>query len=409
MRKNWRMSRQVASLVPLLIVLIFVGAAASRAEASEDEGYQVVGFHQERIGPLLLSEWTVQAGDDPAARFAVHRLRKPSARPRGVLLLMPGGGSSFPLYTADEEDRIGQSFAGYFATRGFDVWGYSPRTFYLAPGACSSTVDCSGMRDWGMAAVVSDALYIRERIRRVHGRIKPVIGGFSLGAMSTLAVINAAPRAWSGAILWEGMLYSEDPEVLAANGTACANVKDQIADGQIWDEATYSTLQTVYGLATNDPDGPSPLPGFEGLTNRQAFFVLMTTPQPAPPGYVPGYTLVAGSIEGLRFSSEERVGMLIGQFNAYEPMALIRDYTCALAGERTFTRNLGRFKAPVLAIQAGHGFGLWMNDNLEILGSDEISTEVQIDFAHGDHYASPEHRTFLEQPIYQWLKQVADR
>ncbi len=131
----------------------------------------------------------------------------------------------------------------------------------------------------------------------------------------------------------------------------------------------------------------------------------MTTPQPAPPGYVPGYTLVAGSIDGLTYASEARIGMLIAQFNAYEPMALIRDYTCALGGERTFTGNLGRFKAPVLAIQAGRGFGLWMNDNLELLGSDDdVSTEVWIDLAHGDLYASREHLSSILQRIYGWLK-----
>lgn len=156
MWKNWRMSRQRASLVSLAVLAVLLGTAApGRAEASEDGAYQVVGFHEERIGPLVLSEWTVQAGADPAARFTVHR---------------------------------------------------------------------------------------------------------------------------------------------------------------------------------------------------------------------PGYTLIAGGLpDGLTF------------------------------------------EAPVLAIQAGHGFGLWMNDNLELLGSDDISTDVRIDFAHGDHYASPRHRSLLEQPIYDWLKQVVDR
>ena len=406
----WRMPRQLAFLVPFVVLILsLIPGIASPARAADR--YRVVGVQEERNGPFLVTEWTVQDGANPVDRFTVHRVRKPNAHLRGALLLMPGGGSKFALYTAVLSGNIRSSFAGFFAQRGFDVWGYSPRTSGLSSGACTTTVDCSPMRDWGMGTVVADALYIREQIRKVHGRLKPVIGGYSLGAMSTLAVINAAPRDWKGALLWEGMLYSEDPDVLAANASVCNSLRDQIDRGQLWDEETYSTLQVVYGLATNDPDGPSPLPGFEGLTNRQAFFVLMTTPQPAPPGYVPGYTLVAGSIEGLAFSSEERIAILISQFNSYEPMALIRDYTCALGGERTFTGNLGRFKAPVLAIQAGHGFGLWMEDNLEILGTDEdeITRSYVPEFAHGDHYASPEHRRHLEQPIYDWLKQVVDR
>ncbi|HVR96875.1 MAG TPA: hypothetical protein VMW27_09690 [Thermoanaerobaculia bacterium] len=397
--------RYLTFLVPF--VALVLGAAVPVRATSE---YQVVSVHEERNGPLLVTEWAVQDGADPAARFTIHRMRKPAAHTRGVLLLMPGGGSNFALYTADEEGQLLQSFAGFFATRGFDVWGYSPRTRGLAPGACSATVDCSGMGDWGMAKVVADALYIREWIRDVHGPVQPVIGGFSLGAMSTLAVVDAAPHDWAGAILWEGMLYSEDPTVLAANGVVCASLEAQLAAGQLWDDATYSSLQLFYGLATADPDGPSPVPGFEGLTNRQVFILLLTTPQPAPPAYVPGYTLMAGSLAtGFSFASETRIGMLIAQLNAYEPLVLIRDYTCALAGERTFTGNLESFQAPVYAVRAGHGFGSWMDDNLELLGSDEITTNFVADFAHGDHYASPDFRRIMAQPLFDWLKRVAER
>jgi pimeloyl-ACP methyl ester carboxylesterase len=394
---------RIASFV-LLILCAGLPVRPSWAAAGP---YRVVEVTKQRVGPLLVTEETVQAGADPAARFQVHRIRKQAGARRGVLLLMPGGGSNFSLYTADEQDKLQQSFAGFFASRGFDVWGYSPRTTGLAAGACSGTVDCSGMRDWGMQAVVDDALYIRRRIRALYGSEKPVIGGFSLGAMSTVAVINASPNAWSGAILWEGMIYSEDPTVLAANGEVCTSLEAQIAAGGLYDEVSYSTLRLIYGLATSDPEGPSPLPGFEGLTNHQAFVLLMTSPQPAPPAYVPGYTYIAGSLEsGLTFASEERIGLFVQPFNNYEPLALIRDYTCALGGERTFTGNLESFTAPVYVLGAGHGFGAWMDDQVEILGTTDVTRRFYPDFGHGDHYTSPEHRQILEGPLFAWLKQL---
>lgn len=398
-----RKALQLASVVFLSFVFAILGTAAPAGAAGP---YQVVGVTEERTGPLLITEETVQAGSDPAARFRVHRIRKQNGS-RGVLLLLPGGGSHFGLYTADEQDRLQQSFAGYFATRGFDVWGYSPRTVGLAPGACSGAVDCSGMGSWGMQAVVDDALYIRERIRAVHGAEKPVVGGFSLGAMSTLAMLDAAPDDWAGAIVWEGMLYSADPTVVAANATVCAALEAQLAAGELWDEQSYSTLRLLYDLATADPDGASPLPGFEGLTNRQVFVLLMTAPQPAPPAYVPGYTYIAGSLEaGISFASEARIGMLVRQFNAYEPLALVRDYTCALGGERTFTDNLAGFTAPVYAIGAGLGFGPWMDDHLALLGTGDVTWSFAPDFGHGDLFTSPEHRNLLEKPLFDWLKRV---
>ena len=396
------MRRMMLSSILILAAVLPVPAVAA--------GYQVVSVTERRVGPLAITEETVQAGADPVARFTLHRMTRADAASRGALLLMPGGASNFAFYTADEDGKELQSFAAYLALRGVDVWGYSPRTRGLAPGACSGAVDCSGMAGWGMQSVVDDALYIRERIRQVHGAGRPVIAGLSLGAMSTLALMNAAPDDWAAAVVWEGMLYSENPVVLAANQVSCDEVEARIANGEIWDDANYPVIRLLYALATTDPDGPTPLPGFPpGFTNRQVFLALLTTPQPAPPGYVPGYTLAVGSVEeGFAYSSEARLGMLIDQLNHYEPLALVRDYTCALAGERIFTGDLESFAAPVYAIGGGHSFGAWMGDNIDLLGSTDVTWNYIPEFGHADHFASPEHRRLLEEPLFQWLKRVLE-
>lgn len=387
-----------------LALLSLLGLAAT---AAADPGYQVISVEIRRTGPLTVSEETIQVGNDPAARFTLHRMAKEDAARRGALLLMPGGASNFAFYTADEDGKELQSFAAYFALRGIEVWGYSPRTRGLAPGACSGAVDCSGMRGWGMQAVVEDALYVRERMREVLGDEKPVVGGLSLGAMSTLALMNARPGDWAGALVWEGMIYSADPGVQAANQVVCDALEAQLAAGVLWDDGNYPLIRLLYSLATADPDGPTPLPGFPpGFTNRQVYLALLTTPQPAPPAYVPGYTLAMGDLDGFTYASEERLAMLILQLNHYEPMALIRDYTCALAGERTFTANLGSFTAPVYAVGGGHGFGSWMGDNLALLGTADVTWNFVPEFGHGDHFASPDHRRLLEEPVFQWLKRV---
>lgn len=383
----------------LLAVLPVQAAAVS---------YQVVSVTERRVGPLVITEETVQAGADPIARFTLHRMTKPHAASRGAMLIMPGGASNFDFYATDEDGKELQSFAAYFALRGIDVWGYSPRTRGLAPGACSGAVDCSGMRNWGMQAVVDDALYIRERVRQIHGADRPVIAGLSLGAMSTLALMNAAPDAWAGAVVWEGMIYSANPVVLAANQVVCDELEDRIAGGEIWDDANYPVIRLLYALATADPNGPTPLPGFPGFTNRQVFLALLTTPQPAPPAYVPGYTLVIGNLEGFTYSREDRLGGLIDQLNHYEPLALIRDYTCALAGERIFTGNLESFTAPVYAIGGGQSFGAWMGDNIDLLGSADVTWNYVEEFGHADHFGSPDHRRLLEEPLFQWLKRVLE-
>ena len=398
------MKRTVLPVAALTFILTIL--ATSPAVSAD---YQVISITEHRVGPLLVTEETVQAGDDPVARFTLHRMRKPEAASRGALLLMPGGASNFAFYAADEDGKELQSFAAYFALRGIEVWGYSPRTQSLAPGACSGAVDCSGMADWGMQSVVDDALYIRERIRAVRGEEKPAIAGLSLGAMTTLAVINASPGDWAGAVIWEGMIYSESPVILDANQVSCDEVEARLAGGELWDDANYPVIRLIYALAVTDPNGPTPIPGFPpGFTNRQVFLALLSTPQPAPPAYVPGYTLVVGSVAEDRFlySSEDRLAMLILQLNNYEPLALIRDYTCALAGERTFSNDLPSFTAPVYAIGGGQSFGAWMGDNIDLLGSDDVTWNFIPEFGHADHFAAPEHRRILEEPLFQWLKRV---
>lgn len=382
-------------------------ASTALAAGSGHPGYRVVNATERRVGPLSVREEVVQAGRDPIARFTLHRMSKAQGHTRGAMLIMPGGGSNFAFYATDDDGHELQSFAAYLALQGIDVWGYSPRTRGLAPGACSGAADCSGMAGWGMQSVVDDALYIRGRIRQVYGTEKPVIAGLSLGAMSTLALMNAAPGQWAGAVVWEGMLYSGEPVVQNANRTVCDELEARIAAGEIWDDTTYPFIRLLYDLAVNDPNGPTSVPGFPaGFTNRQAYFAVLTAPQPAPPGYVPGYTLAVGDPAGFTYSSEARLAVLIKQLNHYEALALIRDYTCALAGERTFTNNLGRFTAPVYAIGAGHGFGAWMGDNIELLGSTDVTWNYVPAFGHGDHFGTPDHRQILEKPLLDWLKDV---
>lgn len=401
------MSRKIPAAIALGVFALFSFAAAS---AALDD--QVIASETREVGPLTVTEETVQAGNDPVARFTVHRVFKGSAARRGALLLMPPGGSNFDFYTSNEEGKELQSLAAYFALRGFEVWGYSPRTRGLALGVCSGAVDCSGMRDWGLQAFVEDGLSIRERMREVLGEERPVVGGFSLGAMAAIALIDASPDDWAGAVLLDGMLYSADPEVQAANRFVCEGLKAQLAAGVLWDDLTYPFVRLLHELAVEEPDAPTFLPDFPaGTTNHQAYVAAFSAPAPAPPGYVPGYTLAVGSAEEERFfySTEERLGLYFLGVNDYDPLALVRDYTCALGGERTFTDHLAGFTAPVLALGAGHGFGPRMGDNLGLLGSADVTWIVDSERGHLDLFASPDHRQRIEKPVLEWLERVAIR
>lgn len=63
---------------------------------------------------------------------------------KGTILLLPPLGSGFQNYEVSEDGDYDNSFAAYYASRNFDVWGYSQRVQGLAAGSCESgVIDCA--------------------------------------------------------------------------------------------------------------------------------------------------------------------------------------------------------------------------------------------------------------------------
>lgn len=84
-----------------------------------------------------------------------------------------------------------------------------------------------------------------------------------------------------------------------------------------------------------------------------------------------------------------------------------RDLYCSLAGvETAYSSNLRKFKAPVMIIRAGKGFGSIMNELESKLGSKSVTLQGIDAFAHVDHLGSPLHTVLLELPIAIWLNAV---
>jgi hypothetical protein len=135
-----------------------------------------------------------------------------------------------------------------------------------------------------------------------------------------------------------------------------------------------------------------------------------TTALPCPPAFVPGYTFLAGTgllgvVTDWTYASEARLVGALQTFNQYEATKISSDVYCSLAGDRTYTGNLGSFNKPVYIIRTGHGMGPYMTDNINLLGtaSGDITTNLQSGFGHGDHYAAASHLTYLEAPVKAWL------
>ena len=389
-----------------------LGAALATQMATAASGpYEIVGTAESREENLVRTEYTVKAGSHPLDRFKMVRLARsgPASSLRGSILLLPPLGPTFSFYEQrDLSGRVGTSIAGYFALRGFDVYGYSPRFDGIPAGTCEAGLfDCSVMREWDLASMVEDITFIRSRIELLHPGTKIVTGGASLGGMLAIAVGNAHPEDYDGLIVWEGILHSEDPAVRALNQGYCAAGEAQLAAGAVYDGVGVNVFKEVMRNARLAPEGLTPIPLFPPqLTNHQVMVLLLSVPQPGPvTGPVPNYIQMNGSFaeDRLFFASEPFAFENISRFVNYAPNAVVRDLSCSLAGSETdYVSNLANYTGAVLMIGGGRGFGPYMQDQLDLFGSTDKTLRVQPGFGHIDHMMTPQRRRFIERPIFQW-------
>lgn len=377
--------------------------------SDESSRYHVTGVAIDDVAGLRRRTFTIQDGPNPVNRFFMHRVSRPFPHLlRGVILLLPPLASGFQNYEVGEDGNYLESFAGYFASRGYDVWGYSQRVQGLAPGSCESgAVSCSAVANWGMATIVDDVSFIRRRIARARPFARVAVGGLSLGSMSALAVVNARPHDYAGLILLDGTLYDTNPAVRAINQGYCADFDALLGQGVIYDGQQLPGIKAAAALASVDPDGPSPFPGFApGYTNHQVFVSLVSAPPPSPTTPRPGYFLVAGDAEtdAFTFANDAVFRANVLEFVDYVALRTLRDVNCSLAGDRTWTNHLGAFRGEIFVAAGGHGFGQAMLDTLALMPKAHATVSFIEAFGHVDHFFAENRRELTEGPIREWLE-----
>jgi hypothetical protein len=396
-----------------LFVLTAVGLGAAAAGAQPT----IISTTASDVGPLVRTEAIVQVGPNPIDTFRMTRLARdvPPDQLRGSILFLPSLGTSFTLYEQrDASGAVGTSVAEFFALRGYDVFGYSPRFEGIPAGSCElGLFDCSVMAGWDLQSMLDDVSFIRDHIESIHPGGEVVAGGLSLGGILAVAVANADGARYAGVFPWEGMLLSDDPAVQALNTGYCNDAQAQLAAGFYFDAVGTGVFKTVAQHAAANPEGLTPIPLFPPfLTNRQVLVTTLAVPTPGAVSMpVPGYILTAGdpATGELFFASARRLlrNVLTG-FNNYTPTALTRDIPCALAGiDDSHTANLGAFTGSVLMIGGGRAFGGFMQDQLDAFtGASDRRLLLEPDFGHVDHFFSPRHRRYVERPILRWLRHV---
>jgi pimeloyl-ACP methyl ester carboxylesterase len=382
-------------LVVAWLLCSFAGCLAAgdndddrRSDHERFSAYRIVsvGWDRTIIEPLQKIDVVVQVGRNPINRFTMHYVSRRHSFSRGSIILIPSLLNNFGEYMIGDRGDPMQSFAAGLARANYDVYGYSPRTAALPPFACTTQgVDCSVMRDWNVATYVRDVEFIR-RFASSRGQ-EPVVGGLSLGAFVGVAAVNANPSGYSGLLLWEGAPYTTDPTAIEMNRQNCANLTATIRSGVYWDVDFAPFLKS---LAQN---GEAATITFFGVS------------QPAIAGLPTWIQLVADpSGTHYRFASFPRVFDFVMAFSNVESLPILRDIGCALAGDRTHNSNLRNYRAPILAIAGGLGFGPYMHEVLDLTSSRRVRFEMDQGFGHLDAYLTAYWEKYTLDRVLDWLK-----
>jgi len=232
------------------------------------------------------------------------------------------------------------------------------------------------------------------------------VGGYSLGAIQTIALLDAHPDDWRAGMIIEGALYTEDPVVRALNANWCGFFEALLAGGFVFDGQTSPTIRLIAQLATADPDGPTPLPGFPpGTTNHQVLVFLLAVPADNPTSPTPAFVRCVGSFadDSFDYCDEDRLFAHLPLFLDYVDNRTLRDINCSLAGETTFTDGLGAFDGPALLVGGEFGFGELDAETAALLGAADVSHSFLPGYGHGDLWFVISHRAVLESEVLSWL------
>lgn len=402
-------SRSILCALGALFALACVLTVRS-ASAEPLADYQIVQTNTTVVAHNYLRTVSkVQVGADPLNRFFLYRVRKPNlgCDHAGTLLLLPPVSIGFENYEVDDEGGFSRSFVAYFAKRGYDVWGISQRVQGLTAGACESgAVQCAGMGSWGLSTLVEDATFARKRISIAHPGEAPVIGGLSLGSMTTIAVLNEHPHDYAGAFLMEGTMYTEDPGVRATAQMFCDGFRQAIAGGVYYDDQSLVGLKVLANAALTAPDASASPFGFAGISNIQAFAAVMSAPPVGPLTPKPGYAFLAAdpATGELTYADSEYALRNVAGNVEYMSLGIVRDIDCGLAGERTYTDKLYRYDGPLFVLAAERGFGDMMLDTADLMPDADVTLHAYAGLGHVDPYFASDHREYTERPLLRWLE-----
>ena len=354
----------------------------------------------------------------------VHRVVREGRPNRPIqtadaVFLVPGAPQNFEQIfmpaTIASVPKWDQSFAVFLAKNDVDVWGVTYGWALVPP----DTTDFSFMKGWGVEkdSQHSDIALSIARLRR--GSNGPDFGplhllGFSYGAYIAYSVAGAETqrphflRNVRGIIPVDASL--KYPPGSKLQKACCQWAKDYQAALNAGEYQADTTFFALLGqLARTQPDAPSPIPDFAGLTNYQAALALGMYN-----GFVGGVS-DNGIPKDLLYTNAKLWLDLLATAPPYLPSQIYFDIDAAGCGSDeyrvSFDDNLREIAVPILYVGSGGGEGEAGYFTTEQTASTDVikfmvsRTDIpNADFAHGDLFLAKDAEKWLWKPILLWIQ-----
>ncbi len=406
---------------------------ASEAELAEAGLPQGHGGH----APLPLFERThihgniyhyamrIPVGPGPHDVIGLHRVVKEHGRrpirTDEAVFLQHGASTDFTFcylpgqYSTQTPDDFG--FAVYLASNDIDVWGIDQRWCLVPP----EVTNFEFMETWDMPMHIADlgvAVDVARLLRLLTGNgwDQMVLLGFSFGAELSFGLVDGETQL--------------PPCQRSIKGFIPVDMVIKLPEGSPWrqwicDYQPYYETQIalgIYGegalfrpvgiLARDEPNGDSPF--FPGLTNYQAALTVGT----ALLYGVPPFHLFAGIYEGelpigMHFISNEAWIELLCTMSYVESNVASLDQCHEICGgDVPWNRHWAQIEVPIFYVTARGGFGEAGLYQLDLLGSNDVSSLVvsalpgdpTLDFGHLDLFLTTPARSLVWQPILEWIE-----
>jgi hypothetical protein len=415
-------------------------AAAARLRGVAAEACALTGLERRHLTRDIV-EYTFQlkvgAGEHDVIRL--HRVVRearpgvPRRVPHSVFMVhgdLWGFDGAFLASALSANVPREQSIGVFLAGRGVDVWGVDLRWVQVPAG----TADFGFMRGWNIGTHVGDlasALGVARAVRGATGSGSDALPllGWSRGGVLAYAYANAETQLPQesrqvSALIPVDVAFKFNPEHEEQRAAACrrhAASKLQYDAGQ--NHSPLGVLaQTLGFLAATEPNLPSVVPGFAGLTNEQAALLLTTSTHllfaPNPP--VPAYHFNAGEFNllglptGLRYTREAYLYDFLQAAAPVQSFAEQVETEAVWCGEvdTPHDDHLAEISVPVFYVGAEGGFGSFGVDTLSRLGSPDVSTHLvrlhpasarAVEFGHADLFLADNARELVWAPIHDWL------